>query len=121
MSCSGEGILQLIKARQQHSANDNSPAMQEVVRALADARAQLVSGPVASSARLVVTVQADKSVLGKFAADDVVYVFARALQGPPMPLAVVCHWLRQTHWRWPPGWATATRCNGQWRWQPPTR
>lgn len=82
-------LEQLIKARQQHSANDNSPAMQEVVRALADARAQLVSGPVASSARLVVTVQADKSVLGKFAADDVVYVFARALQGPPMPLAVV--------------------------------
>lgn len=82
-------LEQLVKARQEHAANDNSPAMQEVAKALADARAQLSSGPAAASARLVVSVQADKAVVGKFAADDVVYVFARALQGPPMPLAVV--------------------------------
>lgn len=83
-------LEQLLSVRRQHAADDRSPAMQEVVRALADARAQLKSGPAAGAgAGLVVTVQADKSVMDKFAANDVVYVFARALQGPPMPLAVV--------------------------------
>lgn len=83
-------LEQLLKVRQQHAANDQSPAMQEVVKALAEARSHLKSGSAtASSARLVVNVQADKSVIGKFDPDDVVYVFARALQGPPMPLAVV--------------------------------
>lgn len=82
-------LEQLLNVRQQRAANDPSPAMQEVVRALADARAQLRSGPASAvSARLVVNVQADKSVAGTFSPDDVVYVFARALQGPPMPLAV---------------------------------
>lgn len=82
-------LEQLLDVRQQRAANDPSPAMQEVVRALADARAQLRSGPESAvSARLVVNVQADKSVARAFAPDDVVYVFARALQGPPMPLAV---------------------------------
>ena len=44
-------LEQLVKARQEHAANDNSPAMQEVAKALADARAQLSSGPAAASAR----------------------------------------------------------------------
>lgn len=82
-------LEQLIKVRQQHVANDVSPAMKEVARALADARAQLQAGPATKAAGLTVTVQVDKGVAGQFGPDDVVYVFARALKGPPMPLAVV--------------------------------
>lgn len=81
-------LEQLIRVRQQHVANDTSPAMKEVARALADARAQLQAGPVAKAAGLSVTVQVDKGVAGQFDPDDVVYIFARALKGPPMPLAV---------------------------------
>lgn len=82
-------LEQLIKVRQQHVADDSSPAMKEVARALADARAQLQAGPVLKSAGLKVSVLVEKGMAGQFDPDDVVYVFARALKGPPMPLAVV--------------------------------
>jgi cytochrome c-type biogenesis protein CcmH len=83
-------LEQLIRVRQQHVANDTSPAMKEVIKALADSRAQLQAGPAATTTTgFTVTVQLDKSLTGKFAPDDVVYIFARALKGPPMPLAVV--------------------------------
>lgn len=38
---------------------------------------------------LTVTVSIDKNILKEASANDVVFIFARALQGPPMPLAVV--------------------------------
>jgi cytochrome c-type biogenesis protein CcmH len=82
-------LEQLIQVRQQREPNDTSVAMQEVAKALADARTRLQAGPVTRSARLTVTVQVDKGVSERFAPDDVVYIFARALKGPPMPLAVV--------------------------------
>lgn len=39
--------------------------------------------------RVTVNVSLDKSKLSNVSRDDTVYIFARALQGPPMPLAVV--------------------------------
>lgn len=87
-------LEQLQKVRGQRSSGDGSAAMQEVARTLADARLQLQAKAdgtalAASTSRLTVSVQVDKSLAGKFSPNDVVYVFARALQGPPMPLAVV--------------------------------
>lgn len=82
-------LEQLIQVRQQREPNDTSVAMQEVAKALVDARTHLQAGPVTRSARLTVTVQVDKVVSERFDPEDVVYIFARALKGPPMPLAVV--------------------------------
>ncbi|MDF3030502.1 MAG: cytochrome c-type biosis protein CcmI [Moraxellaceae bacterium] len=71
------------------------PAMlQEMQAMMADAKARLgrpaqaeqkaaVAGPV-----IRVRVKIDRTLAGKFSPDDNLYVFARALQGPPMPLAV---------------------------------
>ncbi|MCD6059912.1 MAG: cytochrome c-type biosis protein CcmI [Moraxellaceae bacterium] len=71
------------------------PAMlQEMQAMMADAKARLgrpatveqkaaVAGPV-----IRVRVKIDRALAGKFSPDDNLYVFARALQGPPMPLAV---------------------------------
>lgn len=43
----------------------------------------------AGGARLTVTVDLDPALKDRIAPDDTVFVFARALAGPPMPLAVV--------------------------------
>lgn len=42
-----------------------------------------------SGSRLSVSVTIDKSVLKNTSANDVVFIFAKALTGPPMPLAIV--------------------------------
>ncbi|MGD9600904.1 MAG: c-type cytochrome biogenesis protein CcmI [Gammaproteobacteria bacterium] len=44
--------------------------------------------PVATGARIVVAVDVDRAATAGFAPDSVVYVLARAVTGPPMPLAV---------------------------------
>lgn len=87
-------LEQLQTVRERRLPNDTSAAMQEVRRALSDARQQLqasADGSVAVRKQPVlrVTVQIDKALAGKFSPDDTLYVFARALQGPPMPLAVI--------------------------------
>lgn len=87
-------LEQLQRVRDQRLPGDNSAAMQEVRRALSDARQQLQASAEGKATDkkvplLRVTVQVDKSLADKFSPDDTVYVFARALQGPPMPLAVV--------------------------------
>ncbi|MDQ8037884.1 MAG: c-type cytochrome biogenesis protein CcmI [Pedobacter sp.] len=68
--------------------------MQQLTQTLASARAKLkgeggVSKATAAAPSIRVRVQVDRKLAGKFAPDDVVYIFARALKGPPMPLAVV--------------------------------
>lgn len=87
-------LEQLQHVRDQRLPDDTSAAMQEVRRALIDARQQLqasVAGKtvVQKAPLLRVTVQIDKALADKFSPEDTLYVFARALQGSPMPLAVV--------------------------------
>lgn len=60
-----------------------SEAYQELVRVINEAKAQLGQGGIP------VTVTIKSSVLAKVAADDTVFIYAKALNGPPMPLAIV--------------------------------
>jgi cytochrome c-type biogenesis protein CcmH len=53
---------------------------------IAEAQSQLKSGPPAAA--LKGTVRLSPELKGKAAPGDVVFIFARAAQGPPMPLAV---------------------------------
>ncbi|MCW8901132.1 MAG: c-type cytochrome biogenesis protein CcmI [Gammaproteobacteria bacterium] len=50
---------------------------------------QIADNKTESIKSITVTVSIDKNILNSVSANDVVFVFARALQGPPMPLAVV--------------------------------
>lgn len=75
-------------------ANGGSAAIQQLEETLVAAREQLrlaASGQPAVQAAAVIRVKVtlDRKLAGKFQPDDVLYVFARALKGPPMPLAVV--------------------------------
>jgi len=92
--------------------DDNSEGAQTLHRALAEAKARLAESggqvapatPVASAesprtagataadsqqASLSVTVELDTKLSAKAAPEDTVFIFARAVQGPPMPLAIV--------------------------------
>jgi cytochrome c-type biogenesis protein CcmH len=86
-------LEQLRAERAARHASDGPAAMAEVDSVLADARRQLAGGGKAAAAAasgvIHVKVTVDRSVAGKFGPQDVVYIFARALDGPPMPLAVV--------------------------------
>lgn len=90
-------VLEKLQAQRQSAADGKAPmVMQQLTLTLADARAklqgqpQLESGAVATSRPGIrVRVQIDRKLAGQYGPDDVVYVFARALKGPPMPLAVV--------------------------------
>lgn len=82
---------QLQQVRAARLPQDDAEAMNEVRAALADARAKLQSPQmsVAASTLLRVKVTVDRQLVSRFRPDDVLFVYARALQGPPMPLAVV--------------------------------
>lgn len=80
--------------RDARHATGGPAAMQQVEETLVAAREQLrlaASGqPVVKEAAVIhVKVSLDRALAGKFQPGDVLYVFARALKGPPMPLAVV--------------------------------
>ncbi len=86
--------------RQARQASSDSSMGGQIAETLASARARLSQAmvsrpePVAgdksvAATKLRVRIAVDRSLAGRFAPDDVVYVFARALQGPPMPVAVV--------------------------------
>ncbi len=51
--------------------------------------AQVAKTPAGGGARLSVTVDLDPALKDQVSPEDTVFVFARALNGPPMPLAVV--------------------------------
>ncbi len=54
-----------------------------------DAVAVAKKSPAAGGTRLTVTVDLDPALKDQVSPEDTVFVFARALNGPPMPLAVV--------------------------------
>lgn len=75
-----------------HVGNGGSAVLSQLDGVLADARQRLAlqaSGKAVASASLRVKVRVDKAVAGKFSPEDTLYVFAKPLQGPPMPLAVI--------------------------------
>lgn len=86
-------LERLQQQRAERNAGAGSPVLAQVDAALADARQRLRQaadgqGAVAK-AGLRVKVRVDRGVAGQYSPDDTLYVFARALAGPPMPLAVV--------------------------------
>lgn len=54
-----------------------------------DAATQLAAKETQAIKSIAVSVSIDKNILKSVSENDVVFIFARALQGPPMPLAVV--------------------------------
>ncbi len=87
--------LQAQRASHAGTGNEASSVVQQIAQTLAAAREKLKPGAAASPAATAavpgirVRVQVDRKLAGKFTRDDTVYIFARALNGPPMPLAVV--------------------------------
>lgn len=89
-------VAMLEQLRGQHAARQTrggSTVMQQVEETLLAARGHMrlaqSAQAVAPAAVIRVKVALDRSMAGKFQPGDVLYVFARALKGPPTPLAVV--------------------------------
>lgn len=85
-----ERLQQLRGAR--GAGDGGSQLLAQLDDTLADARqrlAQAAAGVAAPAAALRVKVRVDRSLAGKYSPDDTLYIFARPLAGPPMPLAVV--------------------------------
>jgi cytochrome c-type biogenesis protein CcmH len=68
-----------------------SEASQKIMGMLADARARLAEGkhPVAAAGGITVVVTVDRALADRMRPDDTVFIFAKAQNGPPMPLAAV--------------------------------
>ena len=86
-------LERLRSERAARHASGGPAGMQDVDSVLASARQkrdEARHGVVSASAAVIhVRVGIDRGLAGKFAPGDALYVFARALNGPPMPLAVV--------------------------------
>lgn len=77
--------------RKRHEGGLATEATQQLDSMLHDARAQLAAGgkPVDSGSGIIVVVSIDPALATKVAPGDTLFVFAKAVNGPPMPLAVV--------------------------------
>lgn len=89
-----DSLEKLRTERRLRNASGGPVAMQQLEQTLAAAREKLrmaASGQPAAPAAAVIHVKVtlDRAVAGKFQPGDALYVFARSLKGPPMPLAVV--------------------------------
>lgn len=69
--------LRKLIVRAEEQAGDSAPP-------IADADASVAQ----SDGALTVKVSMSDAMIGKFSADDTLFIFARAMSGPPMPLAV---------------------------------
>lgn len=86
------GAFDELKHLRAGHSDPNSEATIEIDRLLADARQKQASGitAVAGNAGAVeVSVTLDRALATKLRPQDTVFVFAKAMNGPPMPLAVV--------------------------------
>lgn len=84
-------LVFLPKLREVHIArtgDSQSTAIKEVDQAIALAK-QGGEKVVAAGGGIRVTVTVTKELIGKIQPTDTIFIFARALNGPPMPLAVV--------------------------------
>ena len=84
-------LVFLPKLREVHIArtgNSQSNAIKEIDQAIASAK---MGGDqvVAAGGGIRVTVTVTKELQAKIQSTDTIFIFARALNGPPMPLAVV--------------------------------
>lgn len=81
----------LRQLRQQRHAASSPALTQQLDATLQEARSRLQAAQPGAQAGAVirVSVAVDRSLQGAYQPDDVVYVFARALKGAPMPVAVV--------------------------------
>ncbi len=81
--------------RAARNATGGPAVLQQVAQTLTAAREKLGATSnvpavaAAATPPIRVRVQIDRKLAGSFAPEDTVYIFARALKGPPMPLAVV--------------------------------
>lgn len=86
-----ERLQQLRAAR--GAGDGGSQLLAQVDETLAEARQRLrhaaAGTTTAPAAALRVKVRVDRALAGKYSPDDTLYIFARPLAGPPMPLAVV--------------------------------
>jgi len=81
----------LPRLKQVHLARtgeSKAKAIEEIDKAIAIAQ-KGGQDPTAPKTGIQVTVKLSKELQGKLSANDVLFVFAKALNGPPMPLAVV--------------------------------
>jgi cytochrome c-type biogenesis protein CcmH len=81
----------LPRLKQVHLArtgDDKAKAIEEIDKAIAIAQKGGLD-PTAPKTGIQVTVKLSKELQSKLSANDVLFVFAKALNGPPMPLAVV--------------------------------
>jgi len=84
--------LELWQSSHSQQGAPGSDATQEIDKILTDARAQLAAGPrsnVSVAAGVTVKVSVDPALQAKIQPGDTVFVYAKAENGPPMPLAVV--------------------------------
>lgn len=84
----------LVKIRASRGATNSGGMSHQLEQTLQEARARLAAEqtgqPAATGkAGIRVRVSIDRSLAGKYAPGDTLYIFAKALNGPPMPLAVV--------------------------------
>jgi len=85
-----EAIKTWKRLRAQYSAGSNAATFlqKNIDRAVAAEKAAATAAPVAAGASVKVRVTLDPKLAGKVGPNTTVFVFAKAVQGPPMPLAI---------------------------------
>lgn len=85
-------VMALERLQQLRTERHAGADVAEISAALTDARAKLAApavteNTVVAAQTIRARVKVSRELAGKYSPDDTVYVFARAMQGPPMPVA----------------------------------